>query len=370
MSLHDPAPRSAGMPPLDPAAPPLSRFEFWPASVFYAPVWIWVAILAVRHRGIRLPLLANPGFPASGLVGEEKSQIFPRVRGEGSALTPKWIAVRTGRCRNTSQIVAIEAALERGGLSFPLVAKPDIGCRGAGVRPLADREALQRYLSTFPACATLILQTMVDVVGEAGVFYVREPGARHGRIISLTLKYFPHVVGDGRRTLRELILADPRAAQIADIYLNRFTDDLDAVLPTGQRRRLVFSGSHSKGAIFKDGSKWITDAMRARFDAIADGIQGFHFGRFDVRFADFEAFRAGRDFAIIEINGAGAESTHIWDSRTTLFAAWGALFRQFALLFRIGAMNRRLGVKPESWREFLRRWQRERRLGRLYPSTE
>jgi hypothetical protein len=142
------------------------------------------------------------------------------------------------------------------------------------------------------------------------------------------------------------------------------------VLPMGLAKKLVFSGSHSKGAIFKNGNEWITEAMRARFDAIADGIEGFHFGRFDVRFTDFEAFRAGRDFAIIEINGAGAESTHIWDSSTTLFEAWSALFQQFRLLFRIGAMNRKLGFKPEGWRAFVRRWQHERQLRDCYPSTE
>jgi len=110
--------------------------------------------------------------------------------------------------------------------------------------------------------------------------------------------------------------------------------------------------------------------MRARFDAIADGIDGFHFGRFDIRFADFEAFRDGRDFAIIEINGAGAESTHIWDSTTSLFEAWSALFLPFRLLFLIGAMNRKLGFKPDGWPTFVRRWRRERQLRDRYPSTE
>jgi hypothetical protein len=369
MSLHDQAISCAGMPPLDPQAPPLSRFEFWPAWAFYAPVWAWIGILAVRYRGLRLPLLANPGFPASGLVGEEKSRIFLRVRGEGSGLIPKWIGVKRSGC-TASQTMAVKAALERNELRFPLVAKPDIGCRGAGVRPIPDDNALRRYLSDFPEGETLILQQMVDVVGEAGVFYVREPGALQGRIISLTLKYFPHVVGDSRQKLRELILTDPRAGKIANIYLDRFSDELDAVVPDGEAKRLVFSGSHSKGAIFKNGNAWITEAMRARFDAIADGIDGFHFGRFDIRFADFDAFRAGRDFAIIEVNGAGAESTHIWDSTSSLVEAWSALFLQFRLLFHIGAMNRTLGFKPESWKEFLLRWLRERRLRDHYPSTE
>lgn len=370
MSRPDAAIGCAGMPPLDPAAPALSRFEFWPGWAFYAPIWAAAAMLAVRHRGIRLPLLANPGFQASGLVGEQKSRIFPQLRGAHSRAIPKWIAVRRAACGIEAQTMAIDAALERHGLDFPLVAKPDIGCRGAGVRPIADRPALRRYLADFPAGEAFILQQMVDVVGEAGVFYVRLPGARRGRIISLTLKYFPHVVGDGRSSLRDLILADPRAGRVANLYLGRFTADLDQVLPLGQAKRLVFSGSHSKGAIFKNGNAWITEAMCARFDAIADGLDGFHFGRFDVRFADFIAFRAGRDFAIIEINGAGAESTHIWDSTTGLFEAWRALIVQMKWLFRIGAINRRRGFRPEGWRTFVRRWLRERALRDRYPTTE
>lgn len=370
MSRPDPAIRCAGMPPLDPAAPALSRFEFWPGWAFYAPIWAAAVMLAVRHRGIRLPLLANPGFQASGLVGEQKSLIFPQLRGEHSRAIPKWIAVRHTGCSIEAQTIAIEAALERRELAFPLVAKPDIGCRGAGVRPVADRAALRRYLADFPAGETFILQQMVDVIGEAGVFYVREPGTRRGRIISLTLKYFPHVVGDGQRSLRELILADPRAGQVAHLYLSRFASDLDAVLPPGDVKRLVFSGSHSKGAIFKNGNRWITEAMCERFDAIADGLDGFHFGRFDVRFADFEAFCAGCDFSIIEINGAGAESTHIWDSTTGLFEAWRALIAQLQLLFRIGAINRSRGFQPEGWRTFVQRWRRERQLRDRYPSTE
>lgn len=370
MLLHNGSIIGAGMPPINPEAPAVSHFEFWPGWAFYAPIWVWAAILAVRHRSIRLPLIANPGFQASGLVGEEKSRIFTQLRGPHSRAIPKWFAVQRTDNKVDAQIVAIDAALGRHGLKFPLVAKPDIGCRGAGVRPIADRAALGRYLSSFPVGETFIVQKMVDVEGEAGVFYVREPGARRGQIISLTLKYFPHVVGDGKHTLRELILADPRAGRISNLYLHRFADCLDDVLPVGHAKRLVFSGSHSKGAIFKNGNAWITEAMRERFDAIADGIEGFHFGRFDIRFADFEAFRAGRDFSIIEINGAGAESTHIWDSSTGLFQAWSALLLQFRLLFHIGAINRKRGFKPDGWRMFVRRWLRERRLRDLYPSTE
>lgn len=360
----------AGMPLPDPDAPPLSFFEFWPAWAFYGPVWLWILGLMVRHRSIRMPLLANPCFPAGGLVGEEKSVLFSLFTGPERKRLPDWMLVKKWRGSAEQQLPVVESRMLAAGLSYPLVAKPDIGCRGAGVRPLRDRSDLLRYLADFPNGEKLLLQRMVDWEGEAGVFYARQPGQARGTIISLTLKYFPHVVGDGRATLRELILRDSRAGLVPHLYLDRFADRLDQVLPVGEVQRLVFSGSHSKGAVFRNGNAWITEAMRARFDAIADGIPEFHFGRFDVRFNDFEAFRRGEDFAIIEFNGAGAEATHIWDSSTRLIDAWRALFSQFSILFRLGAANRARGFRPEGWRAFFNRWRAEKTLSGRYPLTE
>jgi hypothetical protein len=350
------------MPPLDPA-PPLSRFEFWPASIFYAPVWAWILLLAIRHRGIRLPLVANPAFPASGLVGESKSAVLDSITGPARAVVARYTAAEKG------SLEAVQAVIAAAGLALPVVAKPDLGCRGAGVRPIRTADELAAYLADFPDGQRIVFQELIDVEGEAGVFYVRRPGAPRGEIFSLTLKHFPHVTGDGRRTLRELILADPRAGRLPHLYLHRHAARLDSVVPAGERVRLAFAGSHSRGAIFRDGRRWITDALVARFDAIADGIPGFCFGRFDVRFADFDAFRRGEGFHVLEVNGAGAEATHIWDSRTRLRDAWATLFRQFALLWQIGADNLARGHRPEPWRVFLARWLDERRLVTVYPPT-
>lgn len=356
------------MPPLDPA-PPLSRFEFWSPRLFYLPVWAWVLVLAMRHRGLRLPLIANPGLPASGLVGESKSHVL----GVAGTEARKWIApfttvVRTSLAPANAAADAL-ATLTRAGLALPVVAKPDLGCRGAGVRPIRTQAELSSYLAGFPVGQTIVFQQLVDAEGEAGVFYVREPGAERGRIFSLTLKHFPHVTGDGLSTLRELIGRDPRAGQLAHLYLHRHQARLDEVVPRDERVRLAFAGSHSRGAIFRNGARHVTEALERRFDAIARDIPEFWFGRFDVRFADFEAFRRGEELTIVEVNGAGAEATHIWDSRTRLRDAYRTLFRQFGLLWAIGAANRRRGFRPESWRAFLRRWLTERRLVSTYPPT-
>jgi hypothetical protein len=327
-----------------------------------------VILLSIRHRGVRLPLLANPLFPAGGLYGESKSQILDLVRGAARDwIAPYVVLERTGDL--TADIRIAEVKLEGAGLGLPLVAKPDLGCRGAGVRPLRAPEDLAAYLAAFPQGERLLLQRLVDQEGEAGVFYVRLPGEERGEIFSLTLKYFPYVIGDGRSTLHELIMADPRAGKLPHLYLPRHAARLHTVLEQGQPFRLAFAGSHSRGAIFRDGTHLVTESLRARIDEIARSIPEFWFGRFDLRFADIEALRRGEGFTIVECNGAGAEATHIWDARVRLVDAYFTLFRQFALLWRIGARNRARGHRPESWKTFLGRWRHEKAISNLYPPT-
>jgi len=63
-------------------------------------------------------------------------------------------------------------------------------------------------------------------------------------------------------------------------------------------------------------------------------------GIFYIRFPDFTELQSGKgNFKIVEINGAGGEATSIWDSSTTLAHAYGTLMRQWAMLFKIGALN-------------------------------
>jgi hypothetical protein len=51
-----------------------------------------------------------------------------------------------------------------------LVAKPDIGWQGYGVRAIASESELRTHIAGCPRGATLILQEMIAWDGEAGVF--------------------------------------------------------------------------------------------------------------------------------------------------------------------------------------------------------
>jgi hypothetical protein len=361
-----------GMPPFDHSGPPTSYFEFWPMWAFYPPIALYAAWQMVRYRGILLPTVANPSFPGGGFFGESKADILTLAMQH----VPEWVApfVRIERPAVPSDVArerdAALEALATSGIKLPVVAKPDLGCRGAGVKLARTTDDLQTYLAAFPAGATLLLQRLVPFEGEAGVFYCRRPGETRGRIVSITLKYFPYVIGDGQRTLRELILADPRAGRLTHLYFKRHTARLDTVPADGEAIRLAFAGSHSRGAIFRNGTHLVTPEMEARFDAIAQRLPEFHFGRFDVRFEDFAEVQAGQGFTIVEVNGAGAESTHIWDRRTGLIEAWRDLMRQYHWLFEIGAANRARGFRPMSLADFMRGYRREKFLTPRYPATD
>jgi hypothetical protein len=348
----------------------ISPFEFWPNWLFYPPIllqWLW---LGLRHGDLSLLTAANPALTAGGLSGEAKTETLDQVSGAARDLVAPYAVINTAATIGPADLAAAEAAMGAAAISYPIVAKPNYGCNGTGVRLIEDAAALSRYLGDFPRATAVVLQTFVPWEGEAGVFYIREPGAVRGRISSITLKFPMHVTGDGRSTLRQLILADRRAAKLADEYFDRFRDRLDTVLPAGTHHRLVFVGNHCKGSIFRDATAEATPDLLARVEAILGSMPEFHFGRLDVRYESLAALRRGEGFRIIEINGVGSEATHVWDPDFSLWQAWRAEFAHYRAAWRIAAANRKRGFKSVGTRAMWRLWRRERRMMASYPLND
>jgi hypothetical protein len=345
---------------------PLSFFEFWPDWAFYTPVVAFWLLQGLRHLCWSLPTAANPRITTGGLCGESKLSILGQVGPAAENL----IAPAIGVLARPDGASAAEAAMQDAGLDWPVVAKPDIGCNGTGVRLLRDREGLDRYLQDFPTGETIVLQRFVEAPNEAGLFYVRHPDEPHGRITSVTLKHPPMVVGDGRSTLRRLIMTDARAGKVPFLYLERLRDRLDSVPAQGETVRLVFVGNHCKGSVFEDGTALVTPALTQAIDRLAQSMPDFFFGRIDVRFESLPLLRRGEGFTVIEINGVGSEATHIWDPRTKLWDAWKTQFFHYGAAFRIGAANRRRGFAPSSVMAMYRDWMRQRELMASYPMND
>jgi membrane protein DedA with SNARE-associated domain len=366
-----------GMPRLAHLRAHASLAEHIPPLLFYIPLVLqWIG-LGVRYRSLTLPTVANPGIELAGLFGESKVSYLDQVRGEER----KWLAPYTSLVREPNMPAALDVktALSRmsgAGLDFPIVAKPDIGWRGYGVRLLRDADALCAYIDAFPGGARFILQRNIDFDGEAGIFYVRHPDEPHGRIPSITLRYFPFVVGDGHSTVRELIHREPRANWKAHLHLGRrdqhlgiASEHLEKVPAAGEIFRLAFIGSNRVGGLYRDASAYITPELEQRFDAISRAMPDFYIGRYDIRFVSLDGLQQGQDFAIIEINGAGAEAIHVWDPNMALGKVYRTLFAYQETLFQISAKNRDRGFKPASLINFFRAVHKQRALIRHYPPS-
>ncbi|HAS6105702.1 TPA: D-alanine--D-alanine ligase [Vibrio vulnificus] len=362
---------NAGMPLLSQSPKrEISPYEFLPSWFFYTPVVAQSVVQGLWHRDITLPLIANPAIHLSGMVGESKHDILTLAGKEAQRWISPFITVSKHGQEIESLLADIEQSLLDAGLTYPLVAKPDLGCRGAGVKLIETELQLRQYLDTFPQQARFLLQQKAPFSAEAGVFYVRHPQEKQGRIISITLKYAPSVVGDGQRTLKALIEDSPRAGKLTHLYFPRHSNKLDWVPGAGEEVQLAFAGSHSRGSIFRNGNQYITPELTQRLDAIFDDFNGFHYGRLDIKFADIEQFMAGENFTILEVNGASSEAAHIWDSETPLLEIFSTLLLQYRLLFQIGAQQKKLGHRTPKIRELLRAWQTERQLVRQYPATD
>ncbi len=342
--------------------------EFWPSWVFYAPlapVLLWQAL----RRGAMTFTCVNPGIShGGGVVGESKVEILGALmQGDGA----RWVvrthfidAGPTPAARAEAVIELVNEDEQLGG--YPVILKPDEAQRGHGLKLARSDEDVERYFETMTRPA--LLQAFHPGPHEAGVLWTRHGGnalSETGRVFSVTRKEFPELTGDGASTLERLIWTHPRFRMQADTFLKRHGDRTDWVPEKGERVSLGVAGNHSQGTKFLDGADLITPELEARFDAIAAAFESgardrgdapgeFDFGRFDIRYEDEDALRRGEGFVIIELNGALSESTNLYDPRRPLWWSYGVLARQWATLYRLGALRRRAGVRPMGFIELAR----------------
>ncbi len=341
----------------------LERMPKWLICIPLVVQWLW---LALRYRSATLPSAANPALTSGGLVGEGKLEYFRGMGALARNTTAVHCAIDTRRMRSASSVLR---TLCDAGLSFPLIAKPDLGLCGYGVRLLTDLEQLLAYLAAYPPHEVVVLQQYLPQEGEAGIFYARDPHSDQGRIIGLALRYFPRVTGDGLHTVLELVAADPRARRLMGSPLHECRVVGVRVPAVGEVVRLATIGSTRVGGLYRDGAMHITPRLTAAIDAVARDMPQFHFGRFDVRFDSLLNLSAGRCFKIMEINGAGSEAIQAWDPDVGLIEGFRMIFAKQRILFAIGAAMRGRGAQPIGLAQLARLYLRQQRLIAKYPPS-
>jgi len=341
----------------------IERIPKWLNLVPMVLQWCW---LGLRYRSLTLPSAANPQITAGGLVGDTKSEYFAGMGAHARSKVAPYVMLRA---EGGDMLAAALSAMGEAGLMFPVVAKPDLGWCGFGVRRLDDTLDLADYLASYPAGESLMLQRYLGEQGEAGIFYVRHPGQPTGGLLGVLLRHYPQVTGDGTSTVAQLIEADERLHRVVrNRREHECRHDPDEVLAVGDTVRLSLIGSTRIGGRYEDGSDSATAELTAAIEAVAHDMPQFHVGRFDVRYSTLQDLRSGR-FTIMEVNGAGSEAVHAWDPKYSVWQVYRMVFAKQRLLFALGAANRARGHRPIGMLALARHHLRQQRLIRRYPPS-
>ena len=338
------------------------RLPKWLNLVPMVAQWLW---LGIRHGSVTLPSSANPHITAGGLVGDTKSEYFNGMGPLARSKVADFVMIRPqGAASLPSALIAIHEA----NLDFPVVAKPDLGWCGFGVRRIDDETALRGYLSLYPRDAGLMLQRYLAESGEAGLFYIRHPEQSSGRLLGILLRHYPQVVGDGVSTIAQLVETDVRLHRTTRNADHQCSVEPSEVPAAGEVVRMSLIASTRVGGRYEDGSEHATAALTEAVDAIARDMPEFHVGRFDVRYQTLDHLRRG-EFTIMEVNGAGSEAVHAWDPKYSIPDVYRIVFAKQRLLFALAAANRARGHKPVGVVALARHYLHQQRLIRQYPPS-
>lgn len=267
---------------------------------------------------------------------ESKKAIYDLIPPE---YYPRTLFYKTGT--PNEQIIA---DIQTRQLIFPLIGKPDIGMQGKSVKKFADISELLEYASY--SKVDFLVQEFVSYENEVGIFYYRYPGGPKGRISGIVGKEFLSITGDGVSSMEALLLMNKRYVLQLPVLKKTYGVELRRVLGYGEKFLLVPYGNHVRGAKFVDSSHLIDDELSCTIDHICRQVPGFYFGRLDIRYQSWEELKKGKNFSVIELNGAGSEPTHMYDPRHTIFFAWKEIIRHWNILARISRINHRLLKKP------------------------
>ena len=248
----------------------------------------------------------------------------------------------------------VKTDLEKSGITYPFIVKPEVGCQGILFRKIDSETELQYYHAKMPV--EYIVQALVNYPMEVSVFYIRHPQEKKGRVTGFLHKIPLQVTGNGKDSLETLIGRHPKAQKRLGEMLGKHKENLQTVIPAGEKYMLSYAANHNRGAHFIDLKEHIDDKLVRIFDEISLGINDFFYGRYDIMCTNVEDLKNGKNFTILEYNGCGAEPNHFYDTGYTLLGAYREILMHWKALYQISKYNSRQGIKPwpfQKGRKFL-----------------
>lgn len=290
-------------------------------------------------------ICANPSLPYGGLSIASKSKILARFANRQQYL-PQQLIPRDMSLEGRRALA--RCFLQKN--PFPIIAKPDRGVVGIGVRKITTSRQLEEILNIMPS--DYMLQQYCGYPLEYGVFFCKFPAETRGSVVSLTEKIVPFVCGDGTRSVRQLVQSNPEFKFNKNALISH-ARNLDYIPPKGAQHPVIIQGSHTYGAIFKDRNDRINGRLESWLNELCTADGEFYFGRFDMKVRDQDALDTGSGVKIIELNGCWSEPIHIYDDRHSFGFGVKALFRSYERAYRIAKFNKKRLRMKASLKELL-----------------
>ena len=320
------------------------NFEYWPFWLFYIPMYFYGIYLALKSGSAMYFSTTNPGMKYSGVMGESKYKVLQSIP---ETYRPKTIFVAS-----STPYTSILDQIKSNKLSYPFVIKPDVGERGKNIEVIDNEHALKSYLIN--KSFDLNIQEFITLELEFGILYHHIPGEEKGQITSVVQKGFLYAKGDGQSNLLELLRKEIRIANRLDYFENKFRDKLETILQEGEKLYLEPIGNHSRGTTFYNANHIINDQLTQVFDHISHKIEGYYYGRFDLKVKSLEDLYEGKNMKIIELNGVSSEVAHIYDPAYQLIQAYKDVFKHMKYIYQIAKKNHNNGVSYNSLWAFLK----------------
>lgn len=296
----------------------------------------------MRSRSLFFFSAVNPVIETGGVMGESKIDILNRLP---HYALPQMVYID----QKKAALAEVLSAVQQAGISYPFVAKPNIGERGFLVEKIDNKKELEVYLKNITV--DFIIQSFISYPLEISVLYYRMPDQAAGKITSICLKKNLSVKGDGCSTVEQLMQKYPRAR----FQLTRFRKDYPQLLKSipalGEEMELEPIGNHCRGTTFLNGNKYITPQLEKVFDKMAKPMEGIYYGRFDMKCASIELLNKGEQFSVMEFNGIASEPAHIYDPSYPLTQAYRDIFQHWKIIYQIAKIQRQKGIKAMSWSE-------------------
>ncbi len=311
----------------------ITHWEYWSFDIVYIPMYLVWMYYAAKARSFFFFNASNPSIKNAGFLMESKKEIYDILPKE---YIPKTILFKYGT--SAEDVLKV---IESSNISFPCIAKPDIGAKGQAVQKIEEPADIVAYLAKI--CMNFLIQEFIDLPYEVGIFYCRLPDEQKGKITGIVAKEFLIVKGDGVSSITSLLMKNPRHFLQLGALEKIYGNDLNKVLEKDEQKNLVPYGNHARGAKFVDVSFWADEKFNNSFDLFCKQVPEFYYGRLDVMYNTLEELKEGKNFKVIELNGAGSEPTHIYDPKHSVFFAWKEIARHFKILYNISIKNHKRG---------------------------